>query len=108
MHPDVPFPLLCSGGTEANSVKYPMFGHPLRRVTDIILVLNCVMFAAQWLSKDAVTLLGMKVGGCCVWLLGWIMNGHVRAREWVRSAPAFSTVELVPVLPVSEHAFWLR
>jgi hypothetical protein len=37
------------------------FGSPLRRCTDVLLVTNAVLFAAQWLSRDALTLWGAKV-----------------------------------------------
>jgi hypothetical protein len=37
------------------------FGSPLRRCTDTLLVANAVMFAAQWLTRDALTLWGAKV-----------------------------------------------
>ena len=37
------------------------FGSPLRRATDTLLVANALAFAAQWLSRDALTLWGAKV-----------------------------------------------
>lgn len=37
------------------------FGHPLRRTTDIILVLNAVCMMLQWLSRGALTFWGAKV-----------------------------------------------
>lgn len=37
------------------------FGSPLRRATDTLLVANALCFAAQWLSRDALTLWGAKV-----------------------------------------------
>jgi hypothetical protein len=37
------------------------FGSPLRRCTDVLLVLNALLFAGQWLSRDALTLWGAKV-----------------------------------------------
>ncbi len=40
------------------------FGSPIRRVTDVLLVVNCACFAAQWLTRDALTIWGAKVRGC--------------------------------------------
>jgi len=38
-----------------------------RRVTDVMLLLNCTCFALQWLSKDMLTLWGAKVCCRCCW-----------------------------------------
>jgi membrane associated rhomboid family serine protease len=37
------------------------FGSPLRRCTDAILVVTALVFAAQWLTRDAITVWGAKV-----------------------------------------------
>jgi len=42
------------------------FGAPQRRVTDSLLVLNAVMFAAQLLTKQGLTAWGAKVRVCLV------------------------------------------
>lgn len=69
--PDLPF--------AANRKKTLQdFGHPLRQVTDGLLVLNLVVFGLQWLTKDAITVLGAKV------------NSLVLAGQWWRLiTPAF-------------------
>lgn len=38
------------------------FGSPLRRVTDSLLVANLAAFVLQWVTKDALTVWGAKVG----------------------------------------------
>eukprot|EP00877_Chromochloris_zofingiensis_P003209 jgi/Chrzof1/1288/Cz10g01100.t1 len=48
------------------------FWSPVRRCTDIIMLLNAALFAAQWLSKDALTMWGAKV------------NSLILAGQWWR------------------------
>lgn len=48
------------------------FGSPLRRCTDAMLITNVLMFTAQWLTRDAVTLWGAKV------------NSLIAAGQWWR------------------------
>uniref|UniRef100_A0A383VP94 Peptidase S54 rhomboid domain-containing protein n=1 Tax=Tetradesmus obliquus TaxID=3088 RepID=A0A383VP94_TETOB len=48
--------------SSSSSGKGPLdFGSPLRRCTDGLLVLNCLMFVLQWASKDALMLWGAKI-----------------------------------------------
>lgn len=69
--PDLPF-------ARRRSKTINDFGHPLRRATDVLLVLNILCFGAQWLTKDALTIWGAKV------------NSYIAAGQlWRLVTPAF-------------------
>ncbi|EFJ46752.1 hypothetical protein VOLCADRAFT_105418 [Volvox carteri f. nagariensis] len=52
-----------SGGTNGQRPRKALseFGHPARRATDVFLVLNALIYALNWLSKDVLLLWGCKV-----------------------------------------------
>ena len=52
------------GGNSGGSDKYAWqeFGHPSRRLTDTLLVLNVALYGAQLLTQEGLTLWGVKVG----------------------------------------------
>jgi hypothetical protein len=45
----------------ARASSWSFLQDEMRRVTDIMLLLNCTCFALQWLSRDMLTLWGAKV-----------------------------------------------
>eukprot|EP00197_Chlamydomonas_leiostraca_P007864 CAMPEP_0202860592 /NCGR_PEP_ID=MMETSP1391-20130828/2243_1 /ASSEMBLY_ACC=CAM_ASM_000867 /TAXON_ID=1034604 /ORGANISM="Chlamydomonas leiostraca, Strain SAG 11-49" /LENGTH=299 /DNA_ID=CAMNT_0049539791 /DNA_START=224 /DNA_END=1123 /DNA_ORIENTATION=- len=76
-----PMPGAEPGGSnkgEASSSKpvkeksFQDFGHPARKGTDMLLVLNAACFVLQWLSKDVLTYWGAKV------------NALISAGQWWR------------------------
>ena len=56
------FPTLSPPPAPRGSARVGQFGSPERRVTDILLVANCVAFLGQWLSGQRLTVWGAKVG----------------------------------------------
>jgi hypothetical protein len=60
-----------AGGNGGGGPQPGQFGHPSRRVTDVLLVGNAVLFALQLASKEVLTLWGVKVGACG-WVGGWV------------------------------------
>ncbi len=51
----LPFPLLPRPKSPSD------FGHPRRRATDVFIVLNAIIFALNWLSKDILLVMMAKV-----------------------------------------------
>lgn len=52
----------CRAAPSGSQRSLADFGHPRRRLTDMLLVLNVVAFGLQWYSKDRMLVWGAKAG----------------------------------------------